>query len=473
MSDLAMSPTATGTTPSPEDGPNERRTSAWWRQELLPLLRRIHFYAGLTIAPFLLLLALTGLMYTMTPQLDELIYHDELHVSAPAKPTPLPLGQQIAAATRSIGLPASAVESVRPPVDAEGTTRVSFHARGLDEGYSRTVFINPYNARIRGTLTTFGEWLPLRAWFDSLHRTLHLGSVGRVYSELGASWLWVITLSGLGMWLSRRRRDRRVRHTVLPQRGLRGRARLASRHGAVGLWLSIGLLFLSATGITWSQFAGENVTSVRQVFSWSTPDVNTTLPARHGATAKARETPAFPAGAPGGQDFAEQAQRVLTVARAHGLSDPVELDPPARTGEAWTVSQVKRSWPEKQDSMAIDAENGRVVDRIDFAEWSVPAKLARWGIDAHMGLLFGLANQIALAVLAIGLIGTIVLAYRMWWKRRPAPVGKHRAPKMSTIAVVGALATGIGVFLPVFGISLLVFLAFDGIRSQRMRSLDA
>ncbi|KUN02962.1 hypothetical protein AQI95_25910 [Streptomyces yokosukanensis] len=45
------------------------------------------------------------------------------------------------------------------------------------------------------------------------------------------------------------------------------------------------------------------------------------------------------------------------------------------------------------------------------------AKLTRWGIDLHTGVLFGLVNQIALALLALALILQIVWGYRMWWQR--------------------------------------------------------
>ncbi|MEU4932328.1 PepSY domain-containing protein [Streptomyces yokosukanensis] len=45
----------------------------------------------------------------------------------------------------------------------------------------------------------------------------------------------------------------------------------------------------------------------------------------------------------------------------------------------------------------------------------VRAKLTRWGIDLHTGVLFGLVNQIALALLAFALILQIVWGYRMWW----------------------------------------------------------
>ncbi|CCQ18212.1 PepSY-associated TM helix domain-containing protein [Rhodococcus sp. IEGM 1401] len=70
----------------------------------------------------------------------------------------------------------------------------------VPEGYGRTVFVDPYTAQVRGELTTFGEWLPVRAWIDELHRNLHLGDLGRNYSELAASWLWVVALGGLVLW---------------------------------------------------------------------------------------------------------------------------------------------------------------------------------------------------------------------------------------------------------------------------------
>lgn len=41
-------------------------TTAW----LLPLLRRLHFYAGILVGPFLVVAAVTGALYVFTPQLE-------------------------------------------------------------------------------------------------------------------------------------------------------------------------------------------------------------------------------------------------------------------------------------------------------------------------------------------------------------------------------------------------------------------
>ncbi|MFD1654819.1 PepSY-associated TM helix domain-containing protein, partial [Pseudonocardia alaniniphila] len=353
-------------------------------------------------------------------------------------------------------VPAGTITEIRPQSTPDGTTRVSFDAPGVRDGYTRTAFVDPYTGEVRGVLDTFGEWLPVRAWFDELHRTLMLGDVGRVYSELAASWLGVLALSGLTLWCVRHRNRLRVRRTLLPQGSARGLTRLRSWHGSVGLWAAIGMLFLSATGLTWSQFAGTNVSDLREALNWSTPSVSQTL---SGGTAGHGSSGTDPA------QMAGTADRVLTAARAAGLSDPVAITP--GDGEAWVVKQVQRSWPEKQDAVSVDPTTGAIVDELRFADWPLAAKLARWGIDTHMGLLFGVANQIILAVLALGIICLVVWGYRMWWLRRPTrsaampgPAGNQR-PGTGAVLVVGLVAVAAGVFLPVLGVSLLAFLLAD------------
>ncbi|HEX4248401.1 MAG TPA: PepSY-associated TM helix domain-containing protein [Pseudonocardia sp.] len=448
---------------------------AWWWRDLRPLLLRVHFYAGVFVAPFVLVAAFTGLLYTTTPQLEQLVHHDQLHVPVPPSgATALPLSQQVSAAMAA--LPEGKVTAIRPAGSPDGTTRVVFDAPGVPEDYSRTVFLDPYTAQVRGILTTYGEWLPVRAWFDELHRTLHLGAVGRLYTELAASWLWVLTLSGLAIWVARRRRARALRRTLAPRLRGAGRGRVRSWHGSVGLWAAVGLLFLSATGLTWSQFAGTNVDALRSALHWSSPSVHTTLPEQAGLPAAAALPPA---------ELAATAERVLAAARGQGFGDPVQITPASKPGRAWVVAQTQRSWPEKQDSVAVDPATGTVVDKLRFADWPLAAKLARWGIDAHMGLLFGLASQVALAGLALGLICMIIWGYRMWWLRRPTrsgdvgparsalaagPPGGARRPGFGAVALVGTVAIGVGVFLPVFGVSLLVFLLVDALRQGRERA---
>nr|WP_249417095.1 PepSY domain-containing protein [Streptomyces sp. TS71-3] len=414
---------------------------------------RLHFYAGVVIGPFLLVAAVTGLLYTVTPQLESVLYHHELTVTPHGSADPL--ADQVTAARKAV--PDGKLVSVSPPPGPTDSTRVVFDAPGLPDGYNVTAFVDPYDHHVLGTLRTYGQWLPARAWLDSLHRTLHLGNFGRNYSELAASWLWVEVLGGLALWLGAPGPRRGLHRGLLPRAGRPGRRRTLSWHGTVGLWVSAGLLGLSATGLTWSAHAGANIGRIQDALGGGTPAV--------------AAGPAGP-GTGGGSARDVGIDAVARSAHEAGLSGLLVITPPTERGAAYVVEENTRSWPEKQDSVAVDPGTGRVIATLRFADYPLLAKLTRWGIDAHMGLLFGPVNQIALALLAVALISMVLLGYRMWWLRRPTRTGGRafgRPPvrgawrrlrgRVLAPAVVGAAV--LGYWLPLFGLPLLVFLAVD------------
>src|SRR5207247_2442316 len=145
--------------------------------------------------------------------------------------------------------------------------------------------VDPYTGHIRGQLTTWYGETPLMTWLDDLHRNLHLYDLGRVYSETAASWLWVLVLGGLILWINRQWRRRanrrgarrsRVQATLLYDlTAAKGVRRTRSLHAATGLWLVVGLLFLSATGLTWSRWAGGNFTLALNALQAHQPDIDT------------------------------------------------------------------------------------------------------------------------------------------------------------------------------------------------------
>jgi uncharacterized iron-regulated membrane protein len=173
-------------------------------------------------------------------------------------------------------------------------------------------------------------------------------------------------------------------------------------------------------------------------------------------------------GAGGDGEHGVGLDRILAAARAEGLGDPVEIVPPADATSAYVVKQVQRSWPGKQDSVAVDPATGDVTDVVRFADYPVLAKLTRWGIDLHTGVLFGIVNQIALMALALCLVLLIVWGYRMWWQRgragafgRPIPRGawQHEPPQI-LVPCMAAVAV-LGYFVPLLGIPLAAFIAVD------------
>ncbi|CCJ89513.1 Uncharacterized iron-regulated membrane protein; Iron-uptake factor PiuB [Cronobacter turicensis 564] len=76
-------------------------TSCTPRAAWVNLLRRLHFYIGLFIGPFIFIAALTGTLYVATPQLENWLYREAL--SGATSGSPQPLAQQIAVAEQKTG----------------------------------------------------------------------------------------------------------------------------------------------------------------------------------------------------------------------------------------------------------------------------------------------------------------------------------------------------------------------------------
>lgn len=432
-------------------------------------LKRLHFYIGVFVGPFMLVATLSGVVYALTPQIEDSLYAHALHTDS--RGPAMSLQAQIQRAQASAG-PGLSVAAVRPAPREGDTTRVMFSDPGFGPSEHRALFVDPVSGEIRGDMKVYGTSgvLPLRTWIDLFHRGLLLGDIGRIYSELAASWLWVAALGGLVLWAVRRRRQNRERGNV------------RRWHSTTGIWLLLGLLFFSATGLTWSQYAGDNIGVLRAYYGWSTPSVATSLgksaampmPVDEHAEHHMHMAPMAQASMLDPALF----DSILASARgAHIDAAKVEIRPSTSSDKAWVVSEIDRSWPTQVDAVSIDPQTLEVVDHVRFSEYSLPAKLTRWGIDAHMGVLFGLANQLVLVVFASGLAAMVVMGYVMWWRRRPTlslarnqqatllNLWRSLTPGAQWALILAALS--IGFALPVLGVSLLGFIILDSLLGYR------
>lgn len=431
--------------------PQARPTVGVWVQ-LRPLVRRVHFIAGLLVAPLLLVLCLTGLVYVFSPQIHDDLYRHQLYVEQVGD-THRPVVEQVAAAMAAH--PEAEVLTVVPPPEPGRTTQVNLSVPGGREpGEARTVYVDPYTNYVSGELTTVHNRLPANVWLRHLHSDLHLGEAGRLYSEVAASWLPVVALGGLALWVGRQgARRRSTRELLVPApRGRGDQSRLRSVHGPLGLWSVVGLLGMAVTGLSMSRFAG-------RLFDGRIP-----------ALAVA------PVGVPPGGTPIDL-DRVLAVARSQGLGGELELRPPAAPDRPFTVRETSPGLPVRKGSISVDPYTADVAERIGWGDYGFLAQLRVLGTEAHTGVLFGPANQILLALLMILTIGVVVVGYRMWWKRGPyqgtlpsAPPPALRQLTRPVAAAVVVVTVALGWLMPAFGLSLMAFLAVDlGISAVRRR----
>lgn len=470
--------------------PKKPGSANWWYQAL----RRIHFYAGIFIGPFIFIAALTGMLYAVAPTAEKMIYSHELSVAQ--SDTGMSLTDQIHAANEHVGQKAEPV-AVRPAPAPGDTTRVLYADENLPQGEFRTIFVNPGNGEILGDMETYGSSgaMPLRAFLSHLHSGAIAGDFGRYYSELAACWMWIIALAGIGMAFYGITKKLKKTEVLKPDFKKKGYFRTLSLHRAAGIWIAIFLLFFSATGITWSQLGGENVATLRQAMNWQTPTPSAELtPAETSSDSHADHADhadhssgygAHTSGAGMPSDkTSDTFEHILDIARTNQLIDNgmVEIKVPKKEGMVWSVREIRAAWPTQVDSVTVDPASHKIVDTVDFKkDYSVAAKLTRWGIDFHMGILFGVVNQLILVIFAAILMLIVFWGYKMWWQRRPRreagavfgalpPRGAWKKLRLweKLLAVICAL--GLGIFLPLLGISLLIFVVIDialGLRKQK------
>lgn len=120
---------------------------------LYPLARRLHFYAGILVAPFIAVAAASGALYALAPQIEKIAYSHVLTVEATE--TRLALDEQVALANNYVGqeLPVA----VRPAVAPGTTTRVMYADETLGESTTRAVFLDPGTGQILGDYPVYGS----------------------------------------------------------------------------------------------------------------------------------------------------------------------------------------------------------------------------------------------------------------------------------------------------------------------------
>lgn len=420
------------------------------------IIRRVHTLAGLFIAPLILVAAFSGFFYALAPTIETWVYKSELTATSsnPAQP----VAKQIEAAKRIH--PDLDVAKVQIPDEEGKTTRVLFTDPSLSsESYSRAVFVDPGDLHITGELTQYGSAasLPFRAWLSEGHRSLWLGEPGRIYSETAATWLGPMAVTGVAMWWFMRKQ----KNPRKPKK--KSRRQAMQRHTLIGLIAAPGLVFLCVSGLTWSHFAGDNIATVREELNWMAPEPNTNISGEQSAQigGSGHAGHGEHAGHAGHSGNAEvdlaQADTALQVGRNEGLTGTLQLAPPSETGQAWTVSEPRQAYKMHNDAITVNGDNGDVIDRLPFSSWPIAAQLTSWIIQLHMGTLFGLVSQIALALLALGIGALVIYGYIMWWRRRG---GKNNGARVDLReltwkhwVVLGILLGGYSVIAPLFAVS--------------------
>ncbi|NUB44630.1 PepSY domain-containing protein [Fertoebacter nigrum] len=426
---------------------------------------RWHFYAGLYVAPFLMMLAVTGLIMLWTATLSGM--NGERTVVAPGPA--LPVSQQAAAAAANGG---TVTQYIAPLAD----DRVAVFR--VEAGDTATaVLVDPATATVVDTL-------PWRAglydFATDIHGTLLLGTTGDRLIEVAAGLAMVLIVTGLYLWWPRGGKGWRA--MLVPQLGARGRALWKSLHQSIGFWMSALLLVFLLSGLSWAGIWGEKLVQAWSTFpaeKWENVPVSDDVHAsmNHGAAKEVpwglEQTPLPASGSDAGVTGLPDGSPVTldTVAgfaATLGFDGRFQLNLPKDEAGVWTISHDSMSNdgpdPSADRTIHLDQYTGKVLADVGYADYSVYAKAMAYGIAFHEGDM-GLWNLVLNTVFCLSVIFMAVSGLVMWWKRRPAGALRLAAPPLPVDLPLwkGAvfLALALSLAFPLVGITLLAVLAFD------------
>lgn len=448
---------------------------------------RWHFYAGLFVVPFLMVLAITGSIYLFKPQLDRLMYPQTVQPAGALQPPTAQL-----AAVQAV-YPGAAVSAYLPPPAADRSAEVMVTHAERD----LTVFVNPYSATVLGERN---ETNNLQYYAKTIHGDLMIGTLGDRLIELAACWTIVMVLTGLFLWWPRK--GSRVWGVMLPRFQLRNR-RLFWRdlHAVPGFWGALLVLFMVVTGLPWTGFWGDQFTKSSSSYPaqiWNDVPMSTRRTGtlnQSGSVIVPWATEQMPmpesdpnhgshAGHGGRTSAAAPAVEAVSLDRIVAIADELGVVPgytislPSDETGVYTVSAFPDD-PTQEATLHIDQYSGAVLADVRWQHYGVVPKAVEMGISLHEGRYFGLANQVLMFGICLLIILLCATGIIMWWRRRPAtfslgaPAMPANVPRWKSAV---ALMTVLGVLLPLMGLSLLIVLLIDVLVIQcipRIRRLFA
>ncbi|WP_282137531.1 PepSY-associated TM helix domain-containing protein [Rossellomorea aquimaris] len=427
---------------------------------------RWHFYAGIIISPFLLILAVTGSIYLFKPQIEQNLYKEYYEVKAQGEK--LPASEQIEEVKKLH--PDAQITKYRPGESPERSSEIGI---STDDG-SATVFLDPYTGK------SLGELKPEDRIMDKIvefHGELMAGTIGDRIVELVASWAIVLIVTGLFLWFPRKKD--KLAGVFFPSFG-KGKSILRrDLHAVPAFWITAGMLFLIMTGLPWSGFWGTNFQNLMTNAGAGYPPSIWTGEAPQ-SVVKTKEIADVPWAAENLEVPVSALEGytpvsindVVSIADREGIDPSYTVYIPGDEKGVYTLSAFPAK-AQNEVTMHLDQYSGAVLADYRFDHYGIGGKIVAMGITLHTGTQFGFINQLISLFICLGIILVVVSGFYLWLKRKPKKeMGAPKAPSILKMKLFLLLMIVLGILFPLVGVSLIVILLLDWLVIKRVPALN-
>ena len=459
---------------------------------------RWHFYAGLFVIPFMLMLSITGLVMLFDDEI-ELAFHQEA-IEIAVSGEPIKVSQQLAAVQNQY--PQGSVTQFVPSKAPDLANRFSV---SLEDGASVFATVNQYTGEVIGEVPRSDSLYQLA---NDIHGTLLIGDWGDYLIEVAISLSILLLVSGIYLWLPR---DNASSAGFLKLRLSSGtRVLMRDLHANIGGTLSLILLLFILSGLAWTGFWGGKLVQAWSTFPaqmWDDIPLSdkTHASLNHGSEEELPwnlvQTPL-----PLSQDKpAEHVHHVEEVSEPHDHSKMGDdhsmhvmsarsfaIDDVIAKARALGFTQYKVNFPRSETGVYtvtantmggdiidptqdrtthLDQYSGRILGEVTWQDYNFTAKTLAVGISLHQGDI-SIINKLLNALFCMAFIVVSVTGGVMWWMRRPSGQRKLGAPPKFGDA--GLWKTGlvsvvvISVLFPLAGATIVTAMILDWLLFSRV-----
>jgi uncharacterized iron-regulated membrane protein len=357
----------------------------------------IHLIAGITAGLVILIMSVTGVLLAFERQIVGWAERDLRATASQASGQPFPLSTIVAVAAGSSEVKAEP-SNVTLRSDPQAPVAVAF-------GRERTLFVNRYTGALLGEGAVV-----VRSFFkvnEDLHRWLAMNGEGRAVGKkingvANAIFLFIV-LSGLYIWIPKRKTRAAFGNAALFRGGLRGRARDFNWHNVLGVWSFVPLVLIVFSGMVIS-------------FPWASALV---YRAFGDQPPKPQSSEREGAGRNGNRAAREGSNEELDRLWAAAVANATSVAPQwqsisgrlplsSKGPVTFALDAGNGARPDKRSQLLIDPISGGLVEHKTYAAQSSGQKARAWLRWIHTGEAGGIAGQI---IAALATAAAVVLVW--------------------------------------------------------------
>jgi uncharacterized iron-regulated membrane protein len=429
---------------------------------------RWHFYAGLFVIPFMIMLSVTGLIMVYFNSI-ETKFGEKIYAATAGEPLAI-IAQANAAAS---ALPGGTLKQY---IVSREPGRASQFRVDLDDK-AHIVTVDPVTGKVLDNVIKNDSWF----YFASdIHGTLLIGDTGDRLIEISAGFGIMLIATGLYLWWPRK--GKMLRAALVPNLKARRRLWWKELHSAVGYVIAVVLFFFLLSGMAWTGVWGGKLVQAWSTFpaeKWDNVPLSdkTYASMNQGALHEvpwALELANMPvSGSDAGVTGIKQGvpvnlNTIVAFARENGFASGFRVNLPEGETGVYTISADSMDGdttnPMGDRTVHIDQYTGKVLATVNYADYSLAGKSMAVGIALHQGDL-GWWNSALNALFCLAVIFLSVSGLVMWWMRRPSGSFRLAAPPVPADLPTwkGAVFVMLLICLvfPLVGLSMLAVLLFD------------